>query len=199
MVHVIEIKLLGTIPAVCQAGILHGINVASSAPAHHQQFWRNRKRTHSALIKYHVTCPLITAGGDELLPTHYQQQQVKVSTQHIGTYAFKGCGTLDMVAISIDDLAVQAVQQYKPGQQQQQQNNAASARNGKGMLIAPRSGPVVGQQHCPVVLPDVLPGLRRAWAAVQAVRHGIATQEVFDNNTGCNEKAGMLGIQQYTA
>jgi hypothetical protein len=46
---------------------------------------------------------------------------------------------------------------------------AAAARGGKGCLLAPRTGPVVGMQGAPVLLPDVLPLLRLAWRTAAAV------------------------------
>lgn len=44
----------------------------------------------------------------------------------------------------------------------------AVSRSGKGLLLLPREGPVVGLQDCPVMVPDVLPSLRKAWTAAAA-------------------------------
>jgi hypothetical protein len=84
----------------------------------------------------------------------YPQRRTLVSCQHIGTYAFKGCGALDMVAFTTD----------APHQQLPQGFSARSS--GKGVLLLPKEGPVIGLQDCPILLPQVLPALQRAWTAV---------------------------------
>jgi hypothetical protein len=84
----------------------------------------------------------------------YPQRRTLISCQHIGTYAFKGCGALDMVAFTTD----------APHQQLPLGFNARSS--GKGVLLLPKEGPVVGLQDCPILLPQVLPALQTAWAAV---------------------------------
>lgn len=85
----------------------------------------------------------------------YPQRLVHISCQHIGTYAFKGCGTLDMLSFTTDFMPAPEV-------------NPAGAKGGKGTLVFPGTGPVVGLQDCPVALPDVLPTLQQAWAATSA-------------------------------
>ncbi|WIA32818.1 hypothetical protein OEZ86_006000 [Tetradesmus obliquus] len=85
----------------------------------------------------------------------YQLRRTLVSCSHIGTYAFKGCGALDMVAFSTD----------APHQQQLPQGSQPRS-SGKGVLLLQKDGPVVGLQDCPILLPQVLPALRQAWTAV---------------------------------
>ncbi|KAF6255370.1 hypothetical protein COO60DRAFT_215397 [Scenedesmus sp. NREL 46B-D3] len=83
----------------------------------------------------------------------YPQRRTLVSCQHIGAFAFKGCGSLDMVAFTTDA----AHQQLPLG---------SHARNsGKGVLLLHKEGPVVGLQDCPMLLPHVVPALQLVWAA----------------------------------
>jgi hypothetical protein len=84
----------------------------------------------------------------------YPQRRTLVSCQHIGTYAFKGCGALDMVAFTTNA----AHQQLPPG--------TSTRSSGKGVLLLQKEGPVVGLQDCPILLPNILPALQRAWTAV---------------------------------
>ncbi|WIA12661.1 hypothetical protein OEZ85_006309 [Tetradesmus obliquus] len=85
----------------------------------------------------------------------YQLRRTLVSCSHIGTYAFKGCGALDMVAFSTDAPHHQLLPQ-----------GSQLRSSGKGVLLLQKDGPVVGLQDCPILLPQVLPALRQAWAAV---------------------------------
>eukprot|EP00775_Hariotina_reticulata_P010840 gene10840-10996_t len=80
-----------------------------------------------------------------------------VSAQHVGTYSFKGCGVVDMVCFTTE--ALQQVTSIKAGH--------AASKGMKGSLLMPSSGPVLGLQDCPVMLPDVLPALHQAWSTVQ--------------------------------
>jgi hypothetical protein len=99
----------------------------------------------------------------------YPLQRARVSGWHIGCYAFKGCGMIDMVAFTCQhDEAPHPLRQDSM-QQQQQQGGSVQQLLGKGMLLVARSGPVVGLQNCPVLLPDVLPALQEAWGAAAEV------------------------------
>jgi hypothetical protein len=84
----------------------------------------------------------------------YPQRRTLISCQHIGTYAFKGCGALDMVAFTTD------------APHQQLPIGFSARSSGKGVLLLPKEGPVIGLQDCPILLPQVLPALQRAWSAV---------------------------------
>jgi hypothetical protein len=98
-------------------------------------------------------------------------QRARVSGWHIGCYAFKGCGMIDMVAFTCQhDEAPHPLRQDSIQQQhQQQQGGSVQQLLGKGMLLVARSGPVVGLQNCSVLLPDVLPSLQEAWRAAAEV------------------------------
>lgn len=75
-----------------------------------------------------------------------------VGAHHLGGYAFKGCGTVEVVTYLADTIPVLAW----PGAEQ-------SKGGAKGVLVSPACGPVVGLQGFCVAVPDVLPALRRAW------------------------------------
>jgi hypothetical protein len=113
--------------------------------------------------------PWPAAAAGALLPAaEYPKQQAHVSGWHIGCYAFKGCGLIDMVAFTCQDAATHhhlRQDSMKQQQQQQQQGGSMQQLLGKGMLLVHRSGPVVGLQNCPVLLPNVLPVLQEAWGA----------------------------------
>lgn len=87
----------------------------------------------------------------------YPQRLVRVSCQHVGSFSFKGCGDLDVVAFTTDSTPGKPVAV------------SGSRAGGKATLILPKSGPVVGLQDCPILLPQVLPALQRAWAAATDV------------------------------
>jgi hypothetical protein len=115
----------------------------------------------------HVVLLLLLPAGGVAAAADYPLQPARVSGWHIGCYAFKGCGMIDMVAFTC--------QQEGPphpvcqDSMQQQQGGSVQQLLGKGMLLVQRSGPVVGLQSCPVLLPDVLPVLQEAWGAAAEV------------------------------
>eukprot|EP00878_Enallax_costatus_P015190 GHUV01015903.1.p3 GENE.GHUV01015903.1~~GHUV01015903.1.p3 ORF type:complete len:293 (+),score=91.35 GHUV01015903.1:8244-9122(+) len=80
------------------------------------------------------------------------QQLVSISAQHVGTYAFKGCGMMELVCLTSDAMPVT-----------QQTLAVAPPRGSKGVLISAASGPVVGLQDYAVMLPNVLPQFKQAW------------------------------------
>eukprot|EP00775_Hariotina_reticulata_P011161 gene11161-11311_t len=85
----------------------------------------------------------------------YLSRLVHVSAEHIGTYAFKGCGAVDMVCFATD--ASVGSPQQRP----------AALKGDKGRLVMASSGPVWGLQDCPVLVPDVLSALIEAWKAAR--------------------------------
>jgi hypothetical protein len=89
---------------------------------------------------------------------------MRVGAHHLGCYAFKGCGTVEVVTCLADTSPVLAW----PGSEQSKGGGA------KGVLVSPACGPVVGLQGFCVTLPDVLPALRRAWRLAGA-RGQVAT------------------------
>jgi hypothetical protein len=119
--------------------------------------------------------PAAAAGA--VLPTaEYALLQARISGWHIGCYAFKGCGLIDMVAFTCQENAPnhpmsQDSMQHQQHQQPQQQVQGGGMQQllGKGMLLVARSGPVVGLQNCPVLLPSVLPVLQEAWGVAAEV------------------------------
>lgn len=128
-------------------------------------------------------CTLLLCYADAMLlngPT-YPSRLVLISTQHIGTYAFKGCGAMDMVTFITDFMPVPDLE-------------LSGNKGGKGVLLAPSSGPVVGLQDCPIMLPIVLPALQQAWSAAAAAVQAATQQHEQDRpqllqNKGTN-KAG---------
>eukprot|EP00775_Hariotina_reticulata_P007249 gene7249-7462_t len=90
---------------------------------------------------------------------------VHVTAHHLGTYGFKGCGALDMVCFTTDTLhgAIHPTL-------------AMGAEGAKGTLIMASSGPVLGLQDCPLLLPDVLTALQQAWGdmASSTTPHSMA-------------------------
>jgi hypothetical protein len=119
---------------------------------------------------YHLSLRLTAAAGAMPPAADYPLQRARISGWHIGCYAFKGCGMIDMVAFSCQqDGAPHPLRQDSMQQQQQQQGGGVQQLLGKGMLLVARSGPVVGLTNCPVLLPNVLPALQEAWGAAAEV------------------------------
>jgi hypothetical protein len=92
-------------------------------------------------------------------------RQARVGAQHLGLFAFKGCGTVEVVTFLTDTAPVLA------------QPSAEQSKGAKGILVSPAFGPVVGLQECPIMLPGVLLVLRKACrvaAAVVAAEAGVS-------------------------
>lgn len=77
-----------------------------------------------------------------------------MGAHHLGSYAFKGCGTVEVVTFLTDTIPVLDWPK-------------ADSKGAKGTLVSAASGPVVGLQDCPVTLPAVLPVLRNAWRVAE--------------------------------
>eukprot|EP00775_Hariotina_reticulata_P005276 gene5276-5511_t len=94
------------------------------------------------------------AAGTRPAGTAAYHRLVHVSAHEAGTYAFKGCGAVDMACLVSEELLLlpQAAHSMRP------------QRGAKGALIMPSSGPVPGLQGCPVVLPNVMWEFRQAWS-----------------------------------
>eukprot|EP00878_Enallax_costatus_P033120 GHUV01036507.1.p1 GENE.GHUV01036507.1~~GHUV01036507.1.p1 ORF type:complete len:715 (+),score=212.45 GHUV01036507.1:3-2147(+) len=92
----------------------------------------------------------------------YPQRLVHISGQHIGTYAFKGCGEVEMISFTADSIAGWC------------KYSSTGSRGAKGALVLQGTGPVIGLQDCPVMMPDVLPTLQQAWAAAVAAAEAAA-------------------------
>ena len=115
--------------------------------------------THTPLHPTHTFCQLVpalsTCTGANLQPApSYPLRSVCVGAHHLGCYSFKGCGSVEVVTLLTDTIPVL---DWPRG----------DARGSKGSLVVPASGPVVGLQDCPLLLPAVLPVLRKAWRAAE--------------------------------
>lgn len=97
----------------------------------------------------------LCAGASLLPDPTYPLRRVHVSAHHLGSFAFKGCGSVEVVTFTADTIPVLAWPK-------------ADTKGAKGTLIAEASGPVVGLQDCPALLPAVLPVLHRAWTTAGA-------------------------------
>ncbi|KAF6257722.1 hypothetical protein COO60DRAFT_1203083 [Scenedesmus sp. NREL 46B-D3] len=147
---------------------------------------------------------LLPAGSCQKLPAHWQvprgavlpaaeypMQQARISGWHIGCYAFKGCGMIDMVAFTCQDADSHQLRQ--DSLQQQRQGGSMQQLLGKSMLLVHRSGPVVGLRDCPVLLPNVLPLLQEAWGVAAEV---AAHARCSPGNTRPGSSAGTHQQQQ---
>eukprot|EP00775_Hariotina_reticulata_P013223 gene13223-13354_t len=84
-------------------------------------------------------------------PQQSQRRLVHVTAHNTGTYAFKGCGAVDMVCLTCEELRVLPEVQDK------------ACKGSKGTLLMASSGAVLGLQDCPVTLPQVLTDLEQTW------------------------------------
>lgn len=107
-------------------------------------------------------CCTLPAGTNLLPGPSYPLRQALVEAHHLGCYALKGCGTVEVVTFLTDTIPVL------------EWPRAEASKGSKGTLLSAASGPVVGLQGCPVALPAVLPALRRAWRVAGGVAAAAA-------------------------